>query len=277
MANNPIFPFYVNDFEGGTRHMTDAEAGCYLRLLMAQFNRGGQLPNDENILRRYCTSFDESWPIVKEKFERINGSKLQNKRLEIERVKRENFVDSRSKNKKGKTKSHENHVKNTSETSENHLGKGKGKGKGYENENGNGKQGGGAGEEKFVVPRMCKLWYENFPMYSPDDEHDFSGMGKILWFIAKQHHLKKVEDAETQTKILSTLQVVADKVNEESFWVNKPIKSIANNIQEFYNKIKNPQDGKSGKQANGSQQGNLRAEVQAERDRRREERRQAAG
>lgn len=242
MANNPIFPFYVNDFEGGTRHMTDAEVGCYLRLLMAQFNRGGQLPADEKILTRYCTSFSESWSIVKEKFEKVNGSKIQNKRLEIERLKRENFVDSRSKNKKGKTKSHENHMKITSETSENHLGKGKGKGNGYGN--GIGNLDGVAGEEKFIVPQMCKVWYETFPTYTSDKENDFDGMGKVLQFITRQANVKNIQDVDNQSKVLNTLQLIADQVNREPFWVNKPIKSIANNLQEFYNKIKNPLNGK---------------------------------
>lgn len=271
MANNPIFPFYVNDFEGGTRHMTDAEVGCYLRLLMAQFNRGGQLPNDETLLSRYCTSFFESWPIVKEKFEKLNGSKIQNKRLEIERVKRESFVDSRSKNKRGKTKSHEKQVKITSETSENHLGKGKGKGKGYEN--GNGNLDGGSGEEKFIVPQMCKVWYESFPTYTSDKENDSDGMGKALQFIVRQSNITNVQDVDTQVKILNTLQLIADQVNREPFWVNKPIKSIANNIQEFYNKIKNPINGKS-TGATGNKTADLRTGVQAGRHERRARREQ---
>lgn len=104
---------------------------------------------------------------------------------------------------------------------------------------------GGMGEEKFIVPQMCKLWYETFPTYTADKESDFLGMGKVLWFIVKQHHLKKVEEPDTQIKILNTVQLIADQVNREPFWVNKPIKSIANNIQEFYNKIKNPVNGKS--------------------------------
>jgi len=260
MANNPIFPFYVNDFEGGTRHMTDAEVGCYLRLLMAQFNRGGVLPADEALLSRYCTSFNESWPMVKEKFEKINGSKFQNKRLEIERIKRENFVESRSKNKKGKVKSHDNHKENVSESSDNHLGKGKGNGKGKGI--GEGNLDGGSGEEKYIIPQMCKLWYDNFQTYTADKENDFEGMGKILHFVVRQAKVKDVTESSTQLKILNTLQLVADEVAKESFWVNKPIKSIANNIQEFYNKIKNPIV--NGTKSSPNQQADRHDAVQAE-------------
>lgn len=253
MANNPIFPFYVNDFEGGTRHMTDAEVGCYLRLLMAQFNRGGQLPGDETILRRYCTSFEQSWPLVKEKFEKINGTKIQNKRLEIERVKREKFIVSRVKNRKGENKKNENHVSNTSKTSVDHLGKGKEKGNGYGN--GNGNLDGVQGEDFFLIPKMCAVWYENFVTYTSDKQNDYEGMGKILQFICRQAKVSDVLDTDTQKKILDTLKFVADEVNKMPFWVNKPIKSIANNIQEFYNNIKNPANGKSNSKTGFTREG----------------------
>jgi hypothetical protein len=150
---------------------------------------------------------------------------------------------------------------------------GNGQGNGLGNGNGNSPKDGGLGEEKYIIPQMCKIWYETFPTYTQDREKDCDGMGKILWFIAKQHHLKRVEETETQIKILNTLQLIADQVNREPFWTNKPIKSIANNIQEFYNNIKNPINGKQSGTA-GNQPTDLRAGVQAERDRRRAQRQQ---
>lgn len=101
MAKNPMFSFYVNDFEGGTRHMTDAEVGCYIRLLLAQFNsKNGTLPLDENFLQRFSDSFKESWPIVKEKFNQIGNKTIQNERLEKERVKKLIFTQHQSENAK---------------------------------------------------------------------------------------------------------------------------------------------------------------------------------
>lgn len=135
------------------------------------------------------------------------------------------------------------------------------------------KEEGGVGETKSIVGQMCKVWYDAFPKYTSEKKNDFEGMGKVLLFIVNTADLKTIQDADTQIKILNTLQLIADQVNREPFWVNKPIKTIANNIQEFYNKIKNPQNGKQ----SAGQTGNLRTEVQGERDRRREERRQAAG
>lgn len=126
---------------------------------------------------------------------------------------------------------------------------------------------GGQGET-FLIPEMCNVWYKTFPTYTSDKKNDFEGMGKVLEFITRQANLKNTPDADQQIKILNTLQLIADKVKEETFWSNKSIKSIASNIQEFYNKIKNPVNGKQ-------QSGSLRAEVQADRERRRSERQQA--
>lgn len=134
MAKDPGFVFYPNDFEGGTRHMTDAEVGCYMRLLMAQFNRGGVLPADENFLSRFCTSFKESWPIVQEKFTDVGNGLLQNQKLQIETQKRRKFIEHQSDNgKKGGRPKTQIKPKNNPNESEgepkaNPLGNGNGNG-----------------------------------------------------------------------------------------------------------------------------------------------------
>ena len=135
MANNPSFSLYVNDFEGGTRHMTDEELGCYIRLLFAQFNRE-KLPNNPDFLRRFCTSFDKSWTIVNEKFEKIDENFIQNRRLETEIQKRDNFIDKQQDNgRKGgrppnKSKPTKNPNKTQTKTQKKPLGNGYGYGKG---------------------------------------------------------------------------------------------------------------------------------------------------
>jgi len=124
LAKNPKFNFYVNDFEGGTRHMTDEEVGCYMRLMLAQFNRGGKLPNDIKFLSRYCDSLDRSWDVVSEKFpETDSGKYRQNERMEIERVKSEEYSESRKANRQKKD------MKNISNTYVSHMGNGNGNGK----------------------------------------------------------------------------------------------------------------------------------------------------
>ena len=98
MAKEPAFLFYVDDFEGGTSHMTDSEVGCYLRLLIAQFGRG-ELPDDTEFLKRFADSFTESWPIVKEKFKKSDKGTLYNERMELVRQQRAAYSKSRLLNR----------------------------------------------------------------------------------------------------------------------------------------------------------------------------------
>lgn len=115
-----------------------------------------------------------------------------------------------------------------------------------------------------IVPKMCELWYMSFQTYTKDRKNDFEAMGKVLQFMIRQPKCDgNIANAEHQIKILNTLQLIADQVNREPFWVNKPIKSIANNIQEFYNNIKNPING-NGKSITGKQNSFSREGIQTE-------------
>lgn len=126
-------------------------------------------------------------------------------------------------------------------------------------------------DEKFVVPLMCTRWYSVFPLYTKDKDSDYEAMGKIAAFMMRQAGEKDVGDYQTQQKILNTLTQIAEQVIADQFWTNKPLKSIANHIQEFYNKIKNPINGK---QQQGDSQG-IRDKVAAIRNERRANRQQA--
>lgn len=147
------------------------------------------------------------------------------------------------------------------------IGNGNGNGEGY----GNGKgQGNGVGSDEpdfiptAIVPQMISLWYTQFPTASRDNQNDLPAMQRILAFILKQAKINSMDMNEHYLKILNTLQIIADDVEKTNFWVNKPLKSIANNIQEFYNNIKNPINAqKNGTHVNGKQQSSLRERVQA--------------
>lgn len=154
------------------------------------------------------------------------------------------------------------------------IGIGNGKGNGLGTGHVEGGLEGDIPDQKYIVPQMCELWYTNFPVYTKDSEKDKDGMGKVLQFIHKQSpESKNVGDPVTQEKILNTLQLIADQVNRTPFWVNRPIKSIANNIQLFYNDIKNPINGSQ--QQSGTGKSSSRYSITAERNKRRAEREQA--
>lgn len=95
----------------------------------------------------------------------------------------------------------------------------------------------------FLVPSLCQIWYTVFPTYTKDQKKDFPAAAEIFKFICEQHGILDF-NAESD-KIKATFQQIAEQVSKDNFWKNKPLKSIASNIQEFYNKIKNPINGNS--------------------------------
>lgn len=129
-------------------------------------------------------------------------------------------------------------------------------------------------DKKLLVSKMCSAWYKKFPAYTADKTRDRAGMGQIINFIWEQGNVNPMAGPVDQEKTLATLQLIADQVNREVFWVNKPLVSISRNIQEFYNKIKNPVNGKD-HTGGAATNGTLRTEVQAELERRRAKRQQA--
>lgn len=115
MAKDPAFLFYTGDFSTGTQFFTDEQVGKYLRLLMAQHQHGHLT---EKQMLQICKSYDND---VFEKFTKDPDGKFFQPRLEEEILKRRNFTESRSKNKLGKTKSHDIHIKNKSKTYEKRM------------------------------------------------------------------------------------------------------------------------------------------------------------
>jgi len=113
------------------------------------------------------------------------------------------------------------------------------------------------GEEKgglplqMLVPQMQQVWAKTFPHYTTDKERDYEALRSIAIFVFKNAGIVNgFGDTNLEIKALNTFQLIADQVNREQFWVNKPLSSISKNIQEFYNKIKNPVHGQD-KQTNG--------------------------
>jgi uncharacterized protein YdaU (DUF1376 family) len=78
------FPWYVDDFIGGTYDFSDVEVGQYVRLLLAQWrSRDAQLVQEGRIIRLLSEPLE---PAVREKFTDIPGG-LRNERLAREWVK----------------------------------------------------------------------------------------------------------------------------------------------------------------------------------------------
>lgn len=110
MSKDPAVLFYTSDFISGTQFFTNEECGQYIRLLCQQ-HQLGHIP--ENHMKIICLSYDSN---VWKKFIKDENGNWYNQRMEIEKEKRLNYCNSRSKNKKGHIKeksydvSYENHM-----------------------------------------------------------------------------------------------------------------------------------------------------------------------
>jgi len=92
MSKDPAFLFYPGDWLGGTMGMTFEQKGCYLELLMMQFNHGKFTELQAKQVLSIC--FDNAWPMLKNKFIQENGY-YYNERLQEEVNKRKNYIESR--------------------------------------------------------------------------------------------------------------------------------------------------------------------------------------
>jgi uncharacterized protein YdaU (DUF1376 family) len=263
MAANPILPLYYNDIDRSTRDWTDEEFGCYMRLLMHQWAQG-EIPKETQRLSRIVTSLGSSWVTVGKKFIETETGMI-NEKLEKIREERLSYQKKQLENgKKGGRKPKENPTVNPNHNpnlslhneDENEIE--------YEIENRNDF---GKPENLLngssIIPTSCRIWYNKFPTYTKDQHEDFSAMQKIIAFMCRQHTLTEIESEDTRRLITATIEQISEQVSSETFWVNKPLKSIANNIQEFYNRIKNPVNGKPKQKFNDS-----RADLQAQFDQR---------
>lgn len=114
---NPAVLWYPSDFIASTSLWTNEQCGAYIRLLNCQFVLGhlsleqmNMITNDETILNKF----------IKDK-----KGLFFNPRMQQEIDKRSQYIESRSKNKLGKTKEKsENHMKIISKSYQNHMGNG---------------------------------------------------------------------------------------------------------------------------------------------------------
>lgn len=106
MAKDPAFLFYPGDWLGGTMLLTRHQKGCYIDLLMAQFNSG---PLSLDHIKIVLGQDQAVWTVLQEKFKKDNSGKFFNEKLATEIEKRKQYSVSRSGNRSGKSKK-ESHV-----------------------------------------------------------------------------------------------------------------------------------------------------------------------
>lgn len=62
--SNPYMPLYTGDYLRKTRRLKAAEHGAYMLLLMALWDEGGRIVNDEEELREIARTSVRNWPNV---------------------------------------------------------------------------------------------------------------------------------------------------------------------------------------------------------------------
>lgn len=92
---DPAFLFYPNDWMGGTQWFTMEQKGCYLELLVLQFNTGKFTEAQAKQVLSIC--FDHAWETVKKKFTK-EGEFYFNERLKYEIERRAKYAESRRNN-----------------------------------------------------------------------------------------------------------------------------------------------------------------------------------
>lgn len=114
MSKDPAFLFYPGDWQGGTSTFTRFIKGCYLDVLIAQFNSGHL--SLEEIKTVLGSDFGQSWPTLQKKFKKDDDGLFFNEKLHTEIVRRKEYSKSRADNRKGKT-----HVKDMSNISKTYV------------------------------------------------------------------------------------------------------------------------------------------------------------
>lgn len=92
--------------------------------------------------------------------------------------------------------------------------------------------------------KILEAWYVTMPNYSRVYEKDKEAAELIAAYLKEQYLLASIEF--TEQSVLSTCLLIFKKVKESDFWSVKPLLSIAKNIQEFINKIKNGNNNSRG-------------------------------
>lgn len=108
VAKDPAFLFYPGDWLGGTMVLTRHEKGCYIDLLMAQFNYG---PLSLDQIKTVLGQDQAKWTVLQVKFKVDNSGRFFNEKLATEIEKRKAYTESRRNNLNGKSLHMEGHIK----------------------------------------------------------------------------------------------------------------------------------------------------------------------
>lgn len=87
MSAFPYMRFYVGDYLGDTRHLSTLEHGAYVLLILAYWQRGKPLPNDDRALAHIAGLQPRQWLKIRSQvldFFHVSGNEIVHHRIERE-------------------------------------------------------------------------------------------------------------------------------------------------------------------------------------------------
>lgn len=227
MAKDPAFLFYPNDWLGGTMYLSRHQKGCYMDLLIAQFNNG---PLSLETIKIVLGQDQANWTVLSSKFKKDSNGNFFNERLATEIEKRKKFSKSRRDNVSKRYKS--TYV----DTSVVHMN--------LHMENGNGNRNESSFEksEKLLIPEMQKIWVNQFPKYFLEKEKDFPALLKISTNIAQlvgvsDNPISQTNEEKHQIELRWGEMV--EFISSEDFFKNYSLSQVDRHFQSILNKEEN--------------------------------------
>lgn len=215
MAKDPAFLFYPGDWQGGTMYLTHEQKGCYMDLLILQFNVGKFTVDQAKQVLSIC--FPVAWPMLVQKF-KTDGTFFWNSRLQEEIEKRQNFTKSRRDNASQPRK-----PKKTPLAYAKHM----------EDENINEDESINTNAiENFIVPEMQTIFKKYNPRYIKNRERDFKPLLSIAKFLADNGALTGSIE-ENKGAILAAWDPICSVISKDKFYSQKSLSVISNQIQEI--------------------------------------------
>lgn len=94
MSERPWMPLDIDDYMADTMHLTAAEHGAYMLLIMRYWKDGG-LPADERMIQRYSRLSDEQWAESRDVLAAFFSDGWKHKRIEGELAKASEIIEKR--------------------------------------------------------------------------------------------------------------------------------------------------------------------------------------
>lgn len=94
MSNRAWMPLHVDDYIRDTDHLSAAEHGAYLLLIMKYWRDGG-LPDDEALIRRYAKLSSEQWVESRDVLSALFEDGWKHKRIDAELQKAAEIIEKR--------------------------------------------------------------------------------------------------------------------------------------------------------------------------------------